>query len=343
MDRYRSKVVITAPIHNICIDILKQKADVYVYEKPLLNEEEIIEVVREIDPDAIVAVRGVEKITRRVFEACSNLKIVARNGVGYDGVDVVAATEYGVWVTIAPVKELFQAVGEHAVALILCLARKICLADRRVREGGWIDKDLLGIGLEKKIIGIVGLGRIGVEIARKVKGLGVNVMYFDIARKEDLESSLGIAYSDLYTLLRESDFVILSVPLTEKTRGMIGEQELRLMKPTAYVINIARGAVIDYPALLKALKERWIAGAALDVFPIEPVPRDDEILKLDNVILTPHIAWFTEEARIAMAKTVAEEVVRVLSCGEPLYPVNPEVKDRAKAKCRSLRNLDASS
>lgn len=335
----KPRILVTAPIHSIFIDIVKPIADIYVYEKPLISDSEIVEAVKKIEPDAIVSVRGVEKIIRKIFEVGKNLKIVARNGVGYDNIDVEAATEYGVWVTITPVKELFQAVAEHAIALIMCLARKICIADRSVRKGEWIDEKLLGLNFEGKTVGIIGLGRIGSEIAKKVKSLGMNIVYFDVVRKEELEKNISIKYLDLHTLLKESDFVVLSVPLTNETKGMISENELKLMKSTAYIINVARGGVIDYKALVKTLKEKQIAGAALDVFPTEPISAEDPLLFLDNVILTPHIAWFTEEARKAMAKTAADEVVRVLQCREPLYPVNPSVKKKAQIKCTDIHTM----
>lgn len=329
-------VLITAHIHSICVEMLKHVAELYVFDPPLLSEEDIVKAVRQLDPAAIVAVRGAERIGKRVFENASSLLVVARNGVGYDKVDVRAATEHGVWVTVTPVKELFQAVAEHAITLVMCLARKVCLADRDVRKGMWIHENLLGTLVENRVLGIVGLGRIGTEIARKARALGMKIFYYDVVRKYSVEEELGIEYRDLHELLSTSDFVILAVPLTEETRGMIGEEELKSMKRTAYLINVARGEVVDQRALIKALRERWIAGAALDVFHQEPLPSRDPLLELDNVILTPHIAWFTEEARYSMARTVAEEVLRALRCEDPMHPVNAEVREKARARCRKV-------
>lgn len=334
-DMKKFKVLITAPIHNVYIDILKEYVDVHVVNK-LLSEEDIVNLVKELDPVAIVAVRGGDPITRKVFENSSRLLIVARHGVGYDRVDVEAATEHGVWVTVTPVKELFLAVAEHAIALIMCLARRICLADEATRKGVWSREEFEGLLLENKVLGIIGLGRIGMEIARKAKGLGMKIVYFDKIRKKDVEETLGVEYLDLHSLLKVSDFVVIAVPLTKETLGMIREEELKSMKRSAYIINIARGGIINHEALVKALEERWIAGAALDVFPIEPLPQNDPIIKTRNTVLTPHIAWFTKESRIAMARTVVEEVLRVLKCEDPFYPVNPEVRDKAKSKCKKL-------
>lgn len=329
-------VLITAPIHSICVEVLKQVAEVHTFDPPLVLEEDIVKAVKLLNPVAIIAVRGVEHIGRKVFENAPNLLVVARNGVGYDKVDVRAATEHGVWVTITPVKELFQAVAEHTIALAMCLARKICLADKDVRRGRWIHENLAGITVENRILGIIGLGRVGTEIARKAKALGMKVVYYDIVRKYEVEKELDVEYQDLYTLLSISDFVVLAVPLTEKTLGMIGEKELKSMKKTAYLINVARGGVVDHKALIRALKEGWIAGAALDVFYSEPLPIEDPLIELSNVILTPHIAWFTDEARYSMAKTAAEEVIKALRCEEPRYVVNAEVKEKAKAKCEKV-------
>lgn len=329
----KPRVLVTAPIHSIAVDLLKNVVDVYVANPPLVREEDISKVVEELDPVAIIAVRGAEHIGRVVFDKGPSLIVIARNGVGYDRIDVNTATERGIWVTMTPVKELFHAVAEHAISLMMCLARKICIADRHVRRGGWLYDSLRGLSLVDKIVGIIGLGRIGSEIARRARALGMRVLYYSKSRKPELEERLGIEYAGLEALLSLSDFVVIAVPLTEETENMIGEGELKTMKDSAYLINVSRGAVVDRNALIKALRERWIAGAALDVFHIEPLPRDDPLLELENVILTPHIAWFTEEAEVAMAKTAAEEVLRAIRCEEPLYPVNPRVSGRARSRC----------
>ena len=329
-------VVATAPIHASALDMLRQVAEVQIFDPPLISEDEVAEVVRRLKPAVIIAVRGAEHIGRRVFDADPDLLLVARNGIGYERIDVRAATEYGVWVTVTPVEELFEATAEHAIALILCLARKICQADRDVRKGLWLHEGLLGVSINNKVVGIVGLGRIGRRIAAKACALGMDVVYYSRTRKPELEEALGISYRDLSTLLKISDFVVVAVPLTPETANMIGENELRLMKRSAYLINIARGGVVDYNALVKAVKDGWIAGVALDVFPEEPLPGNSPLRAFDNVVLTPHIAWFTEDARRAMAKCLAEDVMRVLRCEEPLHPVNKEVRDKALDKCRRI-------
>ena len=324
-----AKVLITAPIHEEGLNILKSIADIILLDTAPISEDMLLKYISEVD--AVIATLGIEPITRRVIESSTRLKIIARHGVGYNNVDVKAATEHGVWVTITPVEELLDAVADHAFALLLCIARNVCRADRFVKSRQWVSSNpeilqtFMGVGLKGRTIGIIGLGRIGQRIADRARGFKMKVIYYDIVRKADAEKQ-GIEFRCLEELLKESDFIVIAVPLTEKTRGMIGERELSLIKSSAYIINIARGGVIDHRALYTALKEGRIAGAALDVFYQEPLPLNDPILELDNVILTPHIAWFTEECRRAMGITVAEEVKRVLSGEDPRYPVNPEVK-----------------
>jgi len=328
----KPRVLLTAPIHSDGVKILESFANVVIASKQLKTEDELINVVR--DFDAVISM-GFEPFTKNVLEKASKLLVIARHGVGYDNIDVDAATRLGIWVTITPIEELFDAVADHAMALLLCLARRICYADRFIRSGEWFanpfeNRVFVGVGLRGKMLGVIGLGRIGSRIAERVKGFGVKTIYYDIERKVDLEKKLGLEYSPLDELLRNSDFIVIAVPLTEKTKGLIGKREISLMKPSAMIINISRGGVIDHNALIEALKSRRIAGVALDVFYKEPLPPDDEITKLQNTVLTPHIAWLTEECRKSMAITVAEEVSRVLRGKDPLYPVNPSVKELAR-------------
>ncbi len=318
MDRFR--VVVTAPIHSEALDLLRKEADVHIFEKPP-TEDELIESVR--GADAILVTLNVERVSRRVIESASRLRVIARHGVGYDNVDVEAATERGVWVTITPV--LHETVADMAFSHILCLARNICKASQYVKSRSWKIRDpfvFAGVDVWGKVIGIIGLGRIGAAIAKRAKGFSMKILYYDIVRKPSLEIELEAEYRSLMDLLRESDFVVVSCPLTEHTRGMIGEDELKLMKPTAILINIARGPIVDHDALVRALREGWIAGAGLDVFWQEPLPLDDPLLDLDNVILTPHIASNTIECRRRMALTAVEEILRVLHGEKPRYPVN---------------------
>jgi D-3-phosphoglycerate dehydrogenase len=328
----QGKVLITSPIEEKAIRMIHDSSiETIILSEPPTSEKELLPYVKDVD--GILVVRGTEPITRRIIEKAQKLKIIARGGVGYNNIDVDAATEYGVWVTIAPVEELFDSVAEYAIGLMLCLARKICKADIYVKKRLWTSnthkalEPLKGFTLSGKVLGIIGLGNIGSRIFRKARAFNMKIIYYDVVRKKEFESE-GAEYRPLKELLAESDFIILTVPLTKETYKMIGENEINFMKRTAYLINISRGAVIDHIALVKALKEGKIAGAALDVFHEEPLPTDDPILELDNVILTPHIAAFTEEAREKLSITAAEEVIRVLKGEKPRYPINnPQKRD----------------
>lgn len=321
-------VFITAPIHESGIKLLKKnKINVIVSQKPpnKLTPNDIIKNAK--DSSALIVTTNVEKITREIIKSLPKLKIIARHGVGYDNVDVKAASERGIYVTIAPVLE--ETVADHAFALLLCLARNICKAHNYIKNKKWKARELykfMGTDVHGKIAGIIGLGRIGSKIAERAKGFKMKILYYDIIRKPELESKLNIEYKSFNEVLKKSDFIFISVPLTEKTKGLIGKREFSLMKKSAILINIARGPIVDHDALIEALYKKRIAGACLDVFHQEPLPLDDPLLKLDNVILTPHIATDTLECRKRMSITVAEEVLRVINGELPKYAVNNPVK-----------------
>ena len=317
------KVVVTAPMREEGIKLLEQEADLIIFPKPP-TEEELIEAVK--DADALLVTLNVEKATKNVIDAAPKLKVIARHGVGYDNVDVNAAQERGIWVTTAPV--LNETVADQAFALLLSLARRICESSYHVKSKRWIVRDpmlFVGTDVWGKTIGIIGLGRIGFCIAERAKGFKMKLLYYDIVRKKELEEKIGIEFKMLEELLKESDFVVISCSLTDQTRGLLDEDKLRKMKKTAYIINVARGPIIDHNALVKALKEGWIAGVGLDVFYKEPLPLDDPILGLDNVLLTPHLASNTIECRKRMAIIAAEEILRVLHGKKPLYPINTAI------------------
>ncbi len=316
----RFKTVVTAPMREEGLRLLEEESDVVVLPK-LPSEQELKEFVR--DADALLVTLNVEKVTKDVIDSAQRLKVIARHGVGYDNVDVEAATAKHIWVTTAPV--LNETVADQAFALILSLARRICESSYHVKSKRWVKRDpmlFVGTDVWGKTIGIIGLGRIGFCIAERAKGFKMNLTYYDIVRKRDLEQTNGIQFKPIDELLRESDFIVVSCSLTDKTRGLLRENEFKNMKNTTYLINVARGPIIDHKALVKALKEKWIAGAGLDVFYQEPLPLDDPILVLDNVVLTPHLASNTIECRKRMAITAAEEIIRVLHGQKPLYPVN---------------------
>ncbi len=332
----RAKVFVTRRLFDEAISLIEEYADVEVYD----SEEEpapydlILEKVRDIDGLLCLLT---DKIDGRVIEAGERLKVISNYAVGYDNIDVEAATKKGIYVTNTP-GVLTETTADLAWAILMAIARRVVEADKYVRAGRWVHawgpKMMLGSDVHGKTLGIVGLGRIGSAVARRAKGFNMRVIYYDVVRREDLEGELGLEYKPLEELLREADYITLHVPLTKDTYHLIGERELNMMKPTAYLINTSRGPVIDQKALYKTLKERGIAGAALDVFEKEPIDPDDPLLELDNVVLTPHIGSASVETRKKMAMMAAENLVSVLKGVEPPNLVNPEVREIRPLKPR---------
>jgi D-3-phosphoglycerate dehydrogenase len=284
-----------------------------------LSEDALIALVGDVD--AIIA--GVEPITARVVNATSRLKIIARRGVGYDTVDVAAATARGIPVTITA-GVLSDAVADHTMALLLAVARRIPELDRLVKSGRW-DR-VAGIDVAGKTLGLLGFGAIGRAVARRATGFGMRMLAFDTAPDVASATVLGVRLCDMAQVLEESDFVSIHVPLAPETRGLIGEAALRRMKPTAFLINTSRGPVVDEAALLQALRGGRLAGAGLDVFVHEPV-RDRALVELPNVVATPHVASHTRETLMRMEDSCVESVLAALRGQRPAHMVNPQVYD----------------
>lgn len=284
-----------------------------VYPASKLTENEIIELLQGVS--ALIA--GSEPLTERVLEAATDLKIIARTGVGVDNIDLQAAHKRGVRVTITPGLNS-KAVADMTLGLLLSVARRVCYSDGRMRRRRW--EQTIGLDLAGKVLGIVGLGAIGKLVARRALAFEMQVLAYDPVPDTEFAYTQGIEYIDRDRLLAVSDFVSLHLPLSEETRGCIGERELRRMKPTACLINTARGAIVEEDALYRALHEGWIVGAGLDVFLKEP-PMDSPLLELDNIVMTPHIASWTEDTWAAMARQAATEVIRALRDQPPICPV----------------------
>ena len=266
-------------------------------------------------------------INEALLRSAPKLKVVANYGVGYDSYDVPLFTKYQVYLTHTP-GVLSDAAADLTVLLMLAVNRKIIQADKYVRESWW-KSGADGVGyandMKGKTLGILGLGRIGFETAKRcVKGFAMNVIYYDIYQNKRAEEELGAKRKTLNEVLKESDYVVIHLNLNPQTRKMIGEKQLRMMKKTAYLINAARGAIVDQAALAKILSEGVIAGAGLDVFDPEPCPADDPILTAPNTVLAPHMASATEEAREGMAVCNAENVIAVLKGQIPPPQVVPE-------------------
>ena len=267
--------------------------------------------------------------------ARNRLRIIAQYAVGYDNIDVECATRHGVVVTNTP-GVLTEATADLTWALLLAASRRIVEADRYVRSGewwrsgtGWHPELMLGTELNGKTLGIIGFGRIGRAVARRAKGFGMKIIYYDKRRApREVEEELGAKYVELEELLRTADIISIHTPLTPETRHMIGEKELKMMKNSAILVNTARGAIIDTDALVKALKEKWIRAAALDVFEQEPLPEGHPLTKLDNVVLAPHIGSATFETRSRMACIVLENLEAFARGEVPPTIVNREVLEK---------------
>ena len=313
-----SKVFITREIPEIGINLLKEKGyEVEIGPEEKISREELIEKVKGVD--AILSVLT-EKIDGEVMESAGEqLKIVANYAVGYNNIDVEEAKKKNIMITNTP-GVLTEAVAEHTIAFLFAIAERIIEADSFMRAGkykAWGPKMLLGADVQGKTLGIIGLGRIGSAVAQRMQdGFDVKIIYYDLKRNEELEEKFGMEYRELDDLLKESDFVSIHTALTDETRHLINAEKLALMKPSAYLINTARGPIVDEMALIESLKGKKIAGAALDVFEKEPELMPG-LTDLNNVVLTPHIASATEGTRNKMSEMAAKNIIAVLDGETP--------------------------
>ncbi len=309
------KVLIADPISNEGIDILRGSAQVDV--RTGLKPEELISTVG--DYEALL-VRSQTQVSAEVIRAGKKLQVIARAGVGVDNIDVEEATRRGIVVVNAPTGNTISA-AEHTIALMLALARHISQANAVLKSGIWRRSDFMGTEVRNKILGIIGLGNVGSEVARRARGLEMKLIAYDPFISVDHASKLKVELVPLKQLLKESDFITLHIPRTESTKGLIGVKELALVKPTAYIINCARGGLIDEEALVKAVKEDRLAGAAVDVFIKEPCT-ESVLFESDKIIVTPHLAASTTEAQATAAKEVAVQIIDVFKGQPARYAVN---------------------
>jgi len=319
------KVFVTRIIPDEGLKLILENCDAEVWQAETPPPKEII-IEKIKDCEGILTLLT-DKIDAEIMDKAPKLRIISNYAVGYDNIDVKSATQRGIMVTNTP-GVLTETTADLAFALILATARRIVEADKFTRSGKWKSWGpmlFLGRDVYGATLGIIGLGRIGQAVARRAKGFNMKVIYYSRKRKEDVERELGVEYRELHSLLREADIVSIHTPLTEETYHLIGEKELSLMKPTAILINTARGAVVDQKALYKALKERRIFGAGLDVYEKEPIDADDPLMELDNVVLLPHIGSASVETRGRMARMAAENLLAGLRGEKPPNLVNPEV------------------
>lgn len=317
-------VYVTRLIPNDGMRLLYEKCEVVVNPHDrVITRQELLDNVK--GKDALLSLLT-ERIDAEVMDANPNLKVIANYAVGFNNIDIAAATERGIPVSNTP-GVLTDITADFAWTLLMAVARRVVEGDRMTRAGkfvGWAPMLLLGQDVHHKTLGVVGFGRIGQAMAKRARGFDMRVLYYDVNQMPEVATQLGAEYRDLDALLRESDFITLHVDLNEHTHHLIGERELDLMKPNAYLINSARGPVVDEAALVRALAEEKIAGAGLDVFEEEPRLAPG-LADLDNVVIAPHIASATRETRGAMARIAAENVIAALEGKKPPAIVNPEV------------------
>ncbi len=285
-----------------------------------LKEDELVSIIGGYDA---MVVRSATKVTRKIIEA-SKLKVIGRAGVGVDNIDLQAATEKGILVMNAPSGNVIST-AEHTIALILALARNIPQADKSLKSGKWDRKKYTGRQLSGKVLGIIGLGKVGTEVAKRAIGLGMTVIAYDPMVSPELAVKLHVRLVDRDMLLSDADFITIHTPLTAQTKNLMGKNQLARMKKTAFLINTARGGVINEEALFEALSEKVIAGAALDVYPKEP-PEESKLLQLENCITTPHLAASTKEAQEEVGSEIAEQLNLYISQGIAKNAVNMPAK-----------------
>lgn len=320
----KPKVYVTCIIPEKGLEIVREFCEMEIWHGEIPPPHEVI--VERVRDKAGLLCLLTDRIDAEVMDAASQLRVISNYAVGYDNIDIPTATARGIIVGNTP-GVLTETTADFAFALLMAAARRVVEGVHYVQAGRWRTWGpmlMLGQDIHGATLGIVGLGRIGTAVARRAAGFQMRVIYYDQTRKRGLEDELGLEYVNLPTLLRQADFVSLHVPLVPQTRHVIGRPELQLMKPTAVLINTARGSIVDTGALYLALREGEIAYAALDVTDPEPIPHDDPLLSLDNVIVVPHIASASVATRTRMAVMAAENLIAGLKGQMPPHAVNPE-------------------
>ncbi|MFC1989225.1 phosphoglycerate dehydrogenase [Chloroflexota bacterium] len=309
------KVLVADPIGEEGVNILSSYAEVDV--KTGLKPEELLSIIG--DYEALI-VRSQTQVTAKVIEAGKKLQAIGRAGVGVDNIDIEEATQRGIVVVNAPTGNTISAT-EHTIALMLALARHIPQANASLKSGEWRRKDFVGTELRGKTLGIIGLGNVGSEVAKRAQGLEMKVIGYDPFISVEHAGNLQVELFPLKQLLKESDFITLHIPLTKSTRELIGDKELALVKPTVRIINAARGGLINEEALINAIKEKRIAGAAFDVFTTEPIT-ESALFEDNNIVVTPHLGASTTEAQVLVAEDVAKQIITIFKGQPARYAVN---------------------
>ena len=311
------KILVSDKLAEDGINFLNDQEGLHIHIQTGLDEAALCEIIPEYDA---LLIRSDTQVTAKVLKAAKNLKVVGRAGIGVDNVDLAVAMEQGIIVMNTPDANA-TTTAELAIAHIFSLSRNLPIANQSVKEGKWERSKLMGAEITHKTLAILGFGTIGRIVAQRGKGLGMRVIAYDPFVAPDVFTANGAEMVDLQTLLKQADYLTLHCPLLEKTRNIIGAEQLLLMKKSARLINCARGGLIDETALYDALKGDRIAGAALDVYEQEP-PKDSPLLGLDNIVFTPHLGASTKEAQVAVSLEIARQVVKYLQTGEAINALN---------------------
>ena len=316
----RFKVLLYEPMHLEGTKLLEEKCEVIYAES--VEEEDLIRQARDVDA---IIIRAKGAVTKNLIDSASRLKVIGRHGVGLENIDLMAAKERGIEVVYTPVANT-QSVAEQFVALTLVLAKQLRVADMALRAGNWNARyELLGKELHGKTLGVVGFGRIGKQTARICRnGLGMSVLYYDVIDFPEAEQELDAKRVDLKHLFSKADFISINLPLLPQTRGIVNADLLKLMKPTAFLVNMARGPVWNEADVVTALKENWIAGVGSDVYEVEPASADNPLFTMDNFVGSPHMAAHTEESMARMSM-VSRDILAVLEGRKPEFPVPEEI------------------
>ncbi len=298
------KILVSDPLSDEGLKILKEVKEFSVDVKTELKPEALKEIIK--DYDALI-VRSATKVTKDIIGAAAKLKVIGRAGVGLDNVDLEAATQKGIIVMNTPAGNTIST-AEHTMSMILALSRSIPQASASTKKGEWKRSKFMGVELYNKVLGVIGFGRIGSEVAKRALSFGMKILACDPFLSREVVETMGVEVVELKELFQKSDYITVHTPLTEETKHMLSAEEFAMMKNGVRIINCARGGIIDETALINAIKEGRVAGAAMDVFEKEPLSVDSEFLKLDNVITTPHLGASTEEAQVNVAIEVAQIV-----------------------------------
>lgn len=321
----KPKVYVTRLVPEKALTRLAEACDYHVWEDELPVPRDVL--MREIAVVDGVLSLLTDKIDSEVMDAAPRLRVISNMAVGFDNVDTGEATRRKIMVCNTP-GVLTETTADLAFALLLAAARRLGEAERIVRDGKWKTWGpmvLLGQDIHHATLGIIGLGRIGAEVAKRAKGFNMKVIYYDTVRRPDLEKALDAEYKDFRTVLSESDFVTIHTPLVPETYRLIGQEEFKVMKRTSILVNTSRGPIVDPKALYYALRDRQIAYAALDVTDPEPIPTNDPLLTLDNIVIVPHIASASVATRTKMAMMAVDNLLAAVRGQRPPHIVNPEV------------------